>query len=142
MNKLTKIAATTVLTLTLLAPGLAAANEMKAMVDYSNVKVVTMGKVELVPLREIAEKLGYEVNWDAKTHFIVLTCTKMGDSMMMADSKKMGTKYTVKIKIGSKKVTVDMAEKMISNAPTIMSSKTYVSKAFVEMYLANQTMMK
>ena len=66
----------------------------------------------------------------------------MGDSMMMADSKKMGTKYTVKIKIGSKKVTVDMAEKMISNAPTIMSSKTYVSKAFVEMYLANQTMMK
>jgi hypothetical protein len=149
MNKLSKIAAATVLTLTLLAPGLAAAatDSMKAMVDYSDVRVESMDKLELVPLREMAEKLGFEVNWDAKAHFITLTCTKQmsmiaNDSKMMDDSKMMNSIYMVKVKVGSKKITVDGVEKILTKAPVTLSNKTYVSKAFVEMYLANQAMMK
>jgi hypothetical protein len=54
--------------------------------------------------------------------------------------KNMGGMYAVKIAIGSKTATVAMKEQMLADAPVIIDNKTYVTKAFVDMYLASPGM--
>jgi hypothetical protein len=155
MNKLTKLAASTLLALTLLTPGLAAADDMKAMVDYSKVDIMKKDNMDIVPLRQLAETLGFNVTWNGMDRSITLTLGSMtGDTMdssMMSDKnkddKKMdgdmkSTTYSITIKIDSKNAMVDMKDSMLTFAPIIINNKTYVSKDFIEMYLANQMMMK
>jgi hypothetical protein len=150
MNKFAKIAAATLLTLTLLAPGLATADEMKAMVDYSKVDMMKKDNMDLAPLRQLAESLGFIVKWNDMDRSITLTLgsmmsdtmgdKKMDDKKMDGEMKNMA--YSVIIKIDSKNAMVGRTENMLTFAPTLINGKTYVSKDFIEMYLANQMMMK
>jgi hypothetical protein len=166
MNKFSKIAASTLLTLTLLAPALAAADEMKAKVDYSKVEVMMKDNMDLVPLRQLAEAYGFQVKWNNDDRSVTLTLSTMMDDKSMTDKsmtdKKMDDTmtdkdmkdkdmkdkpmadmaYTITIKIDDAKFMVGMSDKMLSHAPVIINNKTYVTKDFVETYLAAQMMMK
>lgn len=78
-----------------------------------------------------------------------MTDTGMADKSMtdkgMADmgmtDKSMADMYTVKITVGSKTATIAMKEQMLTYAPVIVDNKTYVTKTFIDMYLAEHAMM-
>jgi hypothetical protein len=150
MNKLTKMAASALLTLTLLAPGLATAEDMKEMVDYSKVDIMKMDNMDIVPLRQLAESLGFKVAWSSMDRSITLTQgstmghtmedSTMNDKKMEGDMKSMP--YAVKIQIDSKKAIVGMKDSILTFTPMIINNKTYVSKDFIEMYLAQQMIMQ
>lgn len=155
MNKFVKLTAVLSIALTLLAPGFASAEPMmKTKVDYGKVEVMMKDHMELVPLRQVAESLGYLVTWDGMDRSVTLTYGKMTekttDSMMtdksmepnMEENSMKDMAYTVKIQIDSKKLMVGMSENMLSYAPVIINDKTYVTKQFIDMYLASPMMMK
>ncbi|WP_199614581.1 stalk domain-containing protein [Paenibacillus alkalitolerans] len=150
MNKLQRTAALSMLSLALVVPGVAAAEDMKGMkmqVDYSKVDVMMKNGMELVPLRTIAESLGYTVMWNGDERSISLMYAVMKDDKMMddkmMDDKMMDNKdYTVKFSVNSDKFMAGMMEKMFSYKPVVMNGTTYVTKDFVEMYLASPAMMK
>jgi hypothetical protein len=141
--------AVSALALTLAAPGVAAADEsmMAAKVDYSKADVMNKDGMELVALRGLAESLGYTVTWNEMERSVTLTHGMaeggMADGSMTDKSmtdKDMGGMYAVKITIGSKTATVAMKEQMLADAPVIIDNKTYVTKTFVDMYLASPGM--
>ncbi|XEC95881.1 stalk domain-containing protein [Paenibacillus tarimensis] len=218
MKKIQKIAAVSVLTFTLLAPGFAAAETSKdmAMIDYSKVRVIQMNGMELVPVREMAKSLGYSVKWNQREKSVTLTYSMMmkdkmtedgmmedgmmkdkmmeddmmedgmmedkmmeddmmedgmmkdkmmeddmmedgmmkdkmmeddmvedgmmKDKMMDKDMHDMG--YTVKITMGQTTFMAGMSEKMLAYEPVMVNNKLYITKDFVEMYLASPSMMK
>lgn len=156
MKKMMKWAAVSVLAAAIMVPSLASAAEMKTMVDYSKVAVVMKDGQSLVPLRQVAESLGYQVTWTKSA--IVLTknvmmpsmesmkgnmedksdkndMNEMADKNDMKDMKTMP--YKVSIMLGSKNIWVGMDKKMLTYAPISIKNKAYVTKECVEMYLAN-----
>lgn len=154
MKRMMRWMAAAALALTIAVPGVgAAANDMgmKAKVDYNKVDMMMKDGMELVALRQVAESLGYVVTWNDMERSVTLTRSMMGmtdtgmpdknmtDKNMM--DKSMMDMYTVKIVIGSKTATVAMKENMLAYEPVILDNKTYVSKAFVDMYLADFDMM-
>ncbi|WP_171629285.1 stalk domain-containing protein [Paenibacillus plantarum] len=141
---------------TLALPTFASAEEMMAKsYDYTGIQKMMKDGTELVPLRQVAESLGFKVTWQDATHMIVLA--KMGDKGMMEDKSKMGDKgmmedknkmddkgmmedkmmkgHTFSIQIDSKTIIVDGMEGMLMYTPMLIDSMTYVPKSFVEMYL-------
>ena len=78
MKKMMKWAAVSVLAAAIMVPSLASAAEMKTMVDYTKVAVVMKDGQSLVPLRQVAESLGYQVSWTKSA--IVLTKNVMVSS--------------------------------------------------------------
>jgi hypothetical protein len=60
--------------------------------------------------------------------------------MSMTD-QSMTRMYSVNIMIGSKSATVDTMKTMLADAPVVIGNKTYVTKDFVDMYLAGHAMM-
>lgn len=89
MNKFQKVTGLSILTLTLLAPGWAGAEEMKdmksmkMMADYSKVSVMMKDGMELVPLRSIAEPLGYRVQWNGAEQSVSLSYGQMMGGIIM-----------------------------------------------------------
>ncbi|MDR6554194.1 stalk domain-containing protein [Paenibacillus qinlingensis] len=124
---------------TLALPTFASAEEMMAKsYDYSGIQTMMKDGTELVPLRQVAESLGFKVTWLDEAHSIVLA--KMGDMGMKDDKGKMEDKGMMKgqmfsIQIDSKMITVDGIEGMLMYTPMLIGSMTYVPKSFVDTYL-------
>ncbi|NOU75261.1 hypothetical protein GC098_28380 [Paenibacillus sp. LMG 31458] len=130
---------------TLALPGLASAEEMMAKkFNYSGIETMMKDGTELVPLREIAESLGFKVTWNGENRSVTLTKMMMEDKGMMDDKKmedktknesmmKMGNTFV--IQIDNKAIKVDMMDEMLMFAPTILNDKTYVPKELVDTYL-------
>ncbi|OAS24395.1 hypothetical protein A8708_09270 [Paenibacillus oryzisoli] len=131
---------------TLALPTFASAEEMMAKsYDYAGIQTMMKDGMELVPLRQVAESLGFKVTWQDDTHSIVLTTmdgkgmmedkNMMDDKGMMEDKdKSMMMGHTFHIQIDSKKITADGKEGMLTYSPMLIDSMTYVPKSFVEMY--------
>jgi hypothetical protein len=130
---------------TLALPGMASAEEMMAKkFNYSGIETMMKDGTELVPLREIAESLGFKVTWNGESRSVILTKMMMEDKGMMDDKKmedktknesmmKMGNTFV--IQIDSKTIKVGMMEDMLMFAPTILNDMTYVPKELVDTYL-------
>jgi hypothetical protein len=126
-----KWTAVTMITCTLALPGLANADDMmKQTYNYSGVPTVMKDGMELAPLRQVAEFLGFKVTWNDMDRSIVLTKMPMMDNKMMDMSSAITT-----IKIDSKTAMKGSMEAMLSYAPIIVNDMTYVNKEFVDMYL-------
>ncbi|MGG1554466.1 stalk domain-containing protein [Paenibacillus ferrarius] len=199
---------TGVVACTLALPALANADEMMNKISYDYTGVTTMMKdgMELVPLRQVAESLGYQVSWMGETRSITLSKmlmddkgmmqdksmmddkgmmqdkSMMDDKGMMQDKSMMGDKGMMKdksmmddkgmmqdksmmddkgmmqdksmmddkgmmqdksmadskgimLQIDSKTVQIGGMTEMVMYAPVLIDSTTYVTKAFVDMYL-------
>lgn len=136
---------------TLALPGLASADEMAAKkFNYSGIEMMKKDGMELVPLREIAESLGFKVIWNGEARSVTLTKMMMEDKGTMDDKKmddksvmedktmnesmmKMGT--TFMIQIDSKVIKVGMMDDMLMFAPIILNDMTYVPKELIDSYL-------
>jgi hypothetical protein len=142
-----KWTAVTMLTFCLAVPGFVNAEEkMVPNFNYTGVETVMQDGMEQVPLRQVAETLGYKVIWNDLDRSITLAMAPKMDNKMM-DDKKMEDKmmdmgYSVMLKIDSKTIMVGKMEKMLSYSPMIINDKTYVTKDFVDMYLVDSMMMK
>lgn len=141
-----KVILTGIVICTLALPTLASAEEMMAkQVDYSGIQIMMQNGNELVPLRQVAELLGFKVTWQEETRSIVLTKMMMGDMGMMDDKKMddkamMGDKSmmagsTIAIQIDSMRINSAGIDGMLMYAPVLINSMTYVPKAFVDSYL-------
>ncbi|WP_261304501.1 copper amine oxidase N-terminal domain-containing protein [Paenibacillus andongensis] len=124
---------------TLALPGLASAEEMMAKkFNYSGIETMMKDGTELVPLREIAESLGFKVTWDGETRSVTLMKSMTEDKGMMDDKtmKDMVTMgNTFVIQIDSKTIKAGMMDNVLMVAPTILNDKTYVPKELVDTYL-------
>ncbi|WP_208607631.1 stalk domain-containing protein [Paenibacillus pectinilyticus] len=128
---------------TLALPTMASAEEMMAkQVDYSGIQTMMKDGTELVPLRQVAESLGFKVTWQDATRSIVLTKMMMGDmgDKKMDDKGMMGDKHmmmgsTFVIQIDSMTIQDGGMAGMLMYAPMLINSMTYVPKAFVDTYL-------
>lgn len=132
---------------TLALPTLASADEMMAKkYDYTGIQTMMKDGTELVPLRQIAESLGFKVTWQAETSSIVLAKMMMEDKGMMDDKsmmedknmmkdKSMMTGSSIVIQIDSMTIKAEGMDGMLMYAPMLINSMTYVPKAFVDMYL-------
>lgn len=125
---------------TLALPGLASAEEMMAKkFNYSGIETMMKDGTELVPLREIAESLGFKVTWNGETRSVTLTKMMMEDSGMMEDKtmkeNMMVMGNTFVIQIDSKTIKVGMVDDMLMFAPTILNDMTYVPKELVDTFL-------
>jgi hypothetical protein len=147
MKKMMKWTAVSVLAAAIMVPSLASAAEMKMMVDYTKVAVVMKDGQSLVPLRQVAESLGYQVSWTKSA--IVLTKnvmvsskeSTMKDMKDMSDMNEMkAAPYKVSIMLGSKNVWVGMDKKMLTYAPVTIKNTAYVTKECMDMYIANPMM--
>lgn len=156
MKKWKKGIVITLAACTLAIQSLASAEEMMMKkFDYSTVTTMVMDGTELVPLRQIAESLGFKVTWDNETRSIMLTKMMMEDKGMMEDKKmddkKMDDKSMMEdktmkdnmmamnnsfiLQIDSKNIKVAGMEDMLMYAPSIINDMTYVPKAFIDTYL-------
>ncbi|RKP58193.1 copper amine oxidase N-terminal domain-containing protein [Cohnella endophytica] len=70
-----------------------------------------------------------------------MTDNKMTDNKMMDNSMKQGGK-TIKLWIGSKKITVDGNQVKLDSAPVLYRNNTYVTAALVTKYLKPASMME
>ncbi|MBO7747695.1 hypothetical protein I8J29_26250 [Paenibacillus sp. MWE-103] len=159
MNRSLKRAIAPALALAVMVPAMAYAADMNgdssmtAKVDYSRVTVVKKDGHELVPLRQIAMSLGYGVDWTKQAVVLTRTgMTGMGMGMQNSDMTDMtdasgmnamtdrsGMKpqpYAVTLMPGSTRVMAGMAAKTADYAPVVIMGKTYVTKPFVETFLA------
>ncbi|RED55108.1 stalk domain-containing protein [Cohnella lupini] len=157
MNKTMKTVAVSLVAAAIMIPGFASAADMMTKVDYSKFNVVQKNGESWVPLRQIAQSLGYSVHW-SKMDGIMLT-KKMMDEMMpekdmmddmdmkndmdtMGDMDKIPKMYSIVIKPGQKEFMIGMDKMMMMKAPMLIKNTTYVSKEFVETYLLNSMMSK
>ncbi|MFC4810637.1 hypothetical protein [Paenibacillus sp. GCM10023250] len=164
MSRSLKRAIAPALALAVMVPAMAYAADMNgeagmtAKVDYSQVTVMKKDGHELVPLRQIAMSLGYGVNWTKQA--VVLTRTGMTGAGMqnadmndmkdmkemkdmkdmtsgMSDSSAMKPQpYMVTLMPGSTRVMAGMAAKTADYAPVVIMGRTYVTKPFVDTFLA------
>jgi hypothetical protein len=143
--------AASVLALTIAMPGFANADDMMAKkFNYSGIETVMNDGMDLAPLRQVAESLGFKVTWNDMDRSILLNKVPSMDGKMMdkkTEDKPMADKmmdmgYSVKIQISNKTIMVGAKENMIAYAPMIINDKAYVTKDFVDMYLLNEMMMK
>ncbi|MCD1259943.1 copper amine oxidase N-terminal domain-containing protein [Paenibacillus athensensis] len=165
MGWLGTMTAVAVLAGALTLTGAASAQDMMPKYDYSKVDVMMQNGMELVPLRQVAESLGFKVSWNGQNRSVTLGMGMgMGDGMMgdgmkdggmmgdegmgdgmkdggmmgddsMKDGMMNGKGRLLMIMIGSNMATIDGKSVELDYAPMIMHDKTYVSKAFVDMYL-------
>lgn len=158
MKSWKKVILTGIVVCTLALPTLASAEEMMAkQVDYSGIQTMIQNGTELVPLRQVAELLGFKVTWQDETRSIVLTKMMMGDmgtvgdkkmedKSMMEDKSKLDDKAimgdksmmdgtTIVIQIDSMKMKSSGMDGILMYAPMLINSMTYVPKAFVDTYL-------
>lgn len=145
MRKIMKCLTVSMLATALMVPGLVSAADMKTKVDYSKVTVVQKNGESWVPLRQVADSLGYSVKWNKMG--ITLTMKMMMDEDMDKEMDKemngmeMKPKpYTITLMPGSKTLMIGMDKVMLEDAPIVMKYTTYVTKAFIETYLANPMM--
>lgn len=141
----------TLVACTLALPGLASAEGMMAKkFNYSGIETMMKDGTELVPLREIAESLGFKVTWNGEARSVTLTKIMLEDKGMMDDIKMedkgmmedktmkenmMTMETTFVIRIDSKTIKVGMMDDMLMFAPTILNDMTYVPKELVDTYL-------
>lgn len=135
-----KAMVTTLVACTLAIPGLASAEEMMMKkFDYSKVTMKKKDGVELAPLRQIAESLGYKVTWNGKARSVTLMKMMMEDKTMMEDKAMMDMTMedTFVIHIDKKTIMVGGMNEMLMNAPAFVNGTVYVPKAFIDTYLLN-----
>ncbi|MCI1591121.1 copper amine oxidase N-terminal domain-containing protein [Heyndrickxia oleronia] len=75
-------------------------------------------EVKMIPLRKVADHLGYHVKWDARTSNTIITISKQNRSYQ--------------ISIGQKEYGYNRSIKFFEVAPEIKNGKTYVSEDFLE----------
>lgn len=90
-------------------------------VTFSNSTPIQENGSVSVPFRILFEKLGLQVNWDAKTKTI--TGTKTG--------------LEIQLKIGSKQATVNGQAKTLTVAPKTINNVTYVPLRFISEVTGN-----
>lgn len=131
------------------------------------IKTIKKDGMELVHLRQAAEMYGYSVKWDGKEKSVTLIYTgkmtddKMTDNKMM-DNKMMDDKMTddkmmndpkmdnsmkqarqtIKVWIGSKKITVDGKQVNLDAATVLYRNNTYVAAALVTKYMKPASIME
>ncbi|WP_054939538.1 stalk domain-containing protein [Paenibacillus ihuae] len=165
MNPLKKAAAISTLSLALILPGIAQADSTKPMDSGMNSNkdssmmmdskmmdnskhngMMMMNGMAYVPLRLLAETLGYTLTWNGADQSITMTYMGMTQSMDMDMADKtnetMNDRYMVKVMLNSKDVMIGMDKRMLAHAPMNMGGITYVTKEFVNMYLLAPFMMK
>lgn len=130
---------------TLALSGLASAEEMMAKkFNYSGIETMLKDGTELVPLRQIAESLGFKVIWNGEARSVTLTKMMMEDQKMedkdLMEEKTMkenmmALENTFVIQIDSKTIKVGMIDGMLMFAPTILNDMTYVPKELIDTYL-------
>ncbi|KRE45791.1 copper amine oxidase N-terminal domain-containing protein [Paenibacillus sp. Soil724D2] len=125
---------------TLALPGLASAEEMSAKkFNYSGIEMMMKEGTEFVPLRQIAESLGFKVTWNGEARSVTLMKMMMEDKGRMEDKTmkenmmEMGNTFV--IQIDSKVIKVGMMDNMLMSEPTILNDMTYVPKELVDIYL-------
>ncbi|UJF32428.1 copper amine oxidase N-terminal domain-containing protein [Paenibacillus hexagrammi] len=147
MKSWKKIAVISMVVFAVALPGAASAEEsMMAGYDYTKVNTIMKDGMELVPLREIAESLGYQVIWGDENRSITINDKK---DMMMDDSMKdktmdgmMEKGHSWMLQIGSTSMKDGEAEVMLEVAPMIVNDMTYVPKEVVDQHLLQPMMMK
>ncbi|MGN7764392.1 stalk domain-containing protein [Paenibacillus sp. 22594] len=172
MNPLKKAAAISTLSLALILPGIAQADNTKPMDSGMNSNkessimmdskmmdnskqngmmmngMMMMNDMAYVPLRLLAETLGYTLTWNGADQSITMTYMGMKQSMDMDMSmtdktnETMNDSYMVKVMLNSKDIMIGMDKKMLAHAPMSMGGITYVTKEFINMYLLAPFMMK
>ncbi|QHW31122.1 hypothetical protein GZH47_09825 [Paenibacillus rhizovicinus] len=157
MVKMKKALAVSVLSVALLIPGIAQAQEMGSMEPKSDTMMeqsAMMDMKELVPLRMFADTLGYSIMWNKDDRSITLTYMgmNMGMSSMMGavedmqmsnqPQMSMDDRYTIKLMLDSKVIMVGMDKKMLKQSPMLMHGSVYISKDIVTSYLLAPFMMK
>lgn len=129
MNKWTMGIATAIIGSVIAASGAASAAEsMQAKYDYSQIEMMQHNGAELVPLRKIAESLGYQVTWNNEDRTIRLMKggmpQQMGSQEMMQkdmtaagmDSKEMGQMDSKDMgQMGSEDMAEGMTEGMMDS---------------------------
>ena len=134
---------------TLALSGLASAEEMMAKkFNYSGIETMLKDGTELVPLRQIAESLGFKVIWNGEARSVTLTKMMMEDQKMedkdLMEEKTMkenmmALENTFVIQIDSKTIKVGMIDGMLMFAPTILNDMTYVPKELIDTYLVKES---
>ncbi|RKD22914.1 hypothetical protein BEP19_11805 [Ammoniphilus oxalaticus] len=91
--------------------------------DPLNEEIDEVIEPEMVPLREVAEGLGYDVEWDESTKRVTLT--------------KQASSY--QLTIGAKDYGYNRSLGYLDVAPEIKDGRTYVPQQFVDLLLENQS---
>lgn len=97
---------------------------------YMGVKTMTKGEMEYVELRLLATNLGYVIEWNAITRAVTLTTIAKDDKMM-----DMMSKYVIELRIGVMSIIVNGMKHDTTYMPMIVNGRTYVTKAFADMYV-------
>jgi hypothetical protein len=106
--------------------------EMDNMSDaYMGVGMMSKNGMEYVELRQLAMNLGYVIEWNGMTKTVTLTTTAKNDMM-----KDMMSKYIIELEVGSMmSIMVNGEMQDTSEKPMIISGRTFVTKAFADMYI-------
>ncbi|MBP1903802.1 hypothetical protein J2Z32_000414 [Paenibacillus turicensis] len=141
------------------------------LTNAAGIKMMKKNGMELLNLRQASEMYGYSVQWNSKERSVTLVYKGkmdgmmkddnmgmkddmmakddmgMKDDMMMKDD--MGMKddmkpvgQSIKLWIGSKKVTVNGKQIKLDTAPTVSKGSTYVTKKLVNQYMKPTASMK
>ncbi|MEK4273712.1 stalk domain-containing protein [Paenibacillus sp. FSL R7-0026] len=142
-NKSKKVMVAAVLIMSMAFSGLASAADMKT---------IKKDGMELVQLRQAAKMYDYSIMWDSKDRSVTLMYMgKMDDKMMkddnmmeddmkmkddnMMEETMMPAGKTIKLWIGSKKITVDGMQVNLKSMPVIHEGNSYAAESVIEQYM-------
>lgn len=128
-KKFTMFMVSTALVCTTFAGSLYAQNNMKANKMQATVQTKVVKGTEMVPLREVSEKLGFSVTWDAK------------DDTIYLDDGIMNTTLTVGVDsyYASSSQAIGMsAPQTLGMGPVLIEGKTYVPAEMFCALLGNE----
>ncbi|WP_405172497.1 hypothetical protein MHI12_12250 [Paenibacillus sp. FSL H8-0280] len=155
-NKSKKAMVAAVLMMSMAFSGLASA---------ADIKTIKKDGMELVQLRQAAKMYDYSIMWDSKDKSVTLMYMgKMDDKMMkddnmmeedmmmkddikikddmMMEETMMPAGKTIKLWIGSKKITVDGMQVNLKSMPVIHEGNSYAAESVIEQYMMRAMGMK
>lgn len=149
MNKWALWMTTAIVGAAIAGSGSAWAADMKGMYDFSKVEMIRHEGAELVPLRKVAESLGYTVRWNEQDRTVVLmkgsmqgSATETGSMDMMGMDMKAKEMSGITVAIDSNRITVNGMEKELMSPAMLWMDTAYVSKDLVVDYLIADGEMK
>lgn len=105
--------------------------DMMDMSDaYKGVNMMIKGGMEYIELRQLANNLGYVIEWNAMTREITLTTSVKDDKML-----DMMSKHVIKLKVGVMSMMINDKKHDTTFKPMIVKGRTYVTKIFADMYI-------
>jgi len=123
------------------------------LANAAEMKTIKKNGMELVNLRQAAAMYDYSIKWDSKDRSVTLMYMddmdgnmmkddKVMDDDMMMDREMMPVGKTIKLWIGSKKITVDGKQVNLGTTPAISNGSTYVSEMLITKYMKPAEAMK